>query len=211
MKTEQLISRLSAEAEQMPRAGHLVHKRLLLATLLTSAIVLSILLTLFSRSHHFAAYGPTVLFTSAAGATLAIIAFCLTTTMSRPDAQPRLFLLLVPLFILLSGLAIEMSRNPVATLRMRWINGDPLGCLISVSLLSLPVLAGSLIALRAGAPRHPALAGALAGLLASGVTIALYVLHCPSDSLLYVVTWHGLAALLVTALGALIGSKVLRW
>lgn len=81
----------------------------------------------------------------------------------------------------------------------------------AVPLLSLPLLAASLIGLRHGAPARPALAGAMAGLLSAGLAATLYAAHCPDDSPLFVATWYTVATALVTAIGALLGSKVLRY
>jgi len=52
-------------------------------------------------------------------------------------------------------------------------------------------------------------AAAAAGTRAS--TATLYAAHCTDDSPLFVATWYTLATALVTALGALIGSKLLRF
>jgi hypothetical protein len=78
-------------------------------------------------------------------------------------------------------------------------------------LLSLPILGGAMIALRDGAPSRPAVAGALAGLMSAGLGATFYAAHCADDSPLFVATWYTLAALVVAALGAAIGSKVLRY
>jgi hypothetical protein len=50
-----------------------------------------------------------------------------------------------------------------------------------------------------------------AGLLAGGMGAALYAMHCPDDSPLFVATWYGLAIAVVATLGAVLGSRVLRW
>jgi hypothetical protein len=84
-------------------------------------------------------------------------------------------------------------------------------CMTAVPLMSLPLLAASLIGLRHGAPTRPALAGAMAGLLASGLAATLYASHCTDDSPLFVATWYTLGTALVTAIGALAGSRVLRF
>ena len=76
---------------------------------------------------------------------------------------------------------------------------------------TLPLLAAALIALRHGAPTRPAIAGALAGLLSAGLAATLYASHCTDDSPLFVVTWYTIATALVTAVGALAGSKVLKF
>jgi hypothetical protein len=67
------------------------------------------------------------------------------------------------------------------------------------------------MALRAGAPRVPAWAGAVAGLLAGCLSAALYATHCPDDSPLFVAVWYALAVMLVTLAGALAGHRLLRW
>jgi hypothetical protein len=55
------------------------------------------------------------------------------------------------------------------------------------------------------------LAGAIAGMLSAGFAATLYASHCTDDSPLFVATWYTLATALVTAVGALVGSKVLKY
>ena len=81
----------------------------------------------------------------------------------------------------------------------------------AVPLMSLPLLAASLFGLRHGAPTRPAVAGAMAGLLSAGLAATLYASHCTDDSPLFVATWYSIGAALIAALGALIGSRVLRY
>ena len=84
-------------------------------------------------------------------------------------------------------------------------------CLLAIPLLSIVPLMALLVALRAGAPRVPASAGAVAGLLAGCLSAALYATHCPDNSPLFVALWYTLAVTLVVATGALAGHRVLRW
>jgi hypothetical protein len=65
--------------------------------------------------------------------------------------------------------------------------------------------------LRQGAPSSPSLAGAVAGLAASGIAATLYAAFCSDDSPLFVMTWYPIAILIVTMTGYLIGRKLLRW
>ncbi len=81
----------------------------------------------------------------------------------------------------------------------------------TIPLMSLPLLAGALYGLRHGAPTRPAIAGAIAGLLSAGLAATLYASHCTDDSPLFVVTWYSLAAAFIAAVGALAGSRVLRF
>ena len=63
------------------------------------------------------------------------------------------------------------------------------------------MLAALIVALRAGAPMHPALTGALAGAATAGIAALLYASHCPDDSPLFVATWYPLATLICAARG----------
>lgn len=86
-----------------------------------------------------------------------------------------------------------------------------LACLLSIPALAiLPTLA-LLLALRRGASLAPARSGALAGLAGGAAAAALYALHCDEDAPLFFVTWYGLAILMVGALGAVLGRRLLRW
>jgi hypothetical protein len=93
----------------------------------------------------------------------------------------------------------------------RLVGNNSKVCLIAIPLLSLPPLAAALIGLRHGAPARPAVAGAVAGLAAAGLAATLYASHCTDDSPLFVATWYTVATALVTAIGAFIGSRVLRF
>jgi hypothetical protein len=84
-------------------------------------------------------------------------------------------------------------------------------CLTFIPLLSLPPLIGFLLALRSGAPQRPALAGAAAGLAAGSIAAALYAWHCIDDSPLFIATWYTIAIAAVSAIGAGIGGRYLRW
>jgi hypothetical protein len=82
---------------------------------------------------------------------------------------------------------------------------------MNMVILSLPMLAALLAGLRFGAPTRPMLAGAGAGLLSGAVAASIYISHCPDDSPIFVAAWFTLAILIATAIGAMAGSRVLRW
>ena len=100
------------------------------------------------------------------------------------------------------------QRLPAMT-RMMGKNSST--CLTTIPLMSLPLLAAALFGLRQGAPTRPAVAGAIAGLLSAGMAATLYASHCSDDSPLFVATWYTIATALVAAIGALAGSRVLRF
>jgi hypothetical protein len=144
---------------------------------------------------------------------LALPAIAIAVHLSRPEAslRGRAWLLLIPLGLLGIGVAGEMMMPQRLPMMTRLVGSNSRVCLTAIPLLSLPLLVAALIGLRHGAPSRPALAGAFAGLLSAGLAATLYASHCIDDSPLFVATWYTLATLAVTALGALVGSRVLRF
>lgn len=117
---------------------------------------------------------------------------------------------LVPV-LMVAALGFELVTVP----RVQWL--DRLAgvhwqiCVLNMVILSLPILAALLVGLRYGAPTRPTLAGAGAGLLAGAMAASLYISHCPDDSPLFVAAWFTLAIAIATGIGAMAGSRVLRW
>ena len=133
--------------------------------------------------------------------------------LSRPEASLKGWgwLLLIPAGIVAAGIAGEMMMPQRLPMMTRLIGSNSRVCVMAIPLMSLPLLAGALIGLRHGAPARPALAGALAGLISAGLAATLYASHCTDDSPLFVATWYLIATAAVTAVGALLGAKVLRF
>jgi hypothetical protein len=144
---------------------------------------------------------------------LAISAITVSLHLSRPEASLRgwSLLLLIPVGILVAAIGSEMMLPQRLPMMTRLIGSNSKICMSSIPLISLPLLAAALIGLRHGAPARPAVAGAIAGLLSSGLAATLYAAHCTDDSPLFVATWYTLATALVTAIGALAGAKLLRF
>ena len=66
-------------------------------------------------------------------------------------------------------------------------------------------------ALKNGAPAHPGLSGAMAGLAAGSIAAVFYAMNCFDDSPLFVITWYPLAILAVVSAGYLAGARYLQW
>lgn len=113
--------------------------------------------------------------------------------------------------LLVVAVFYELAVIPPAQWSERAVGNYAGTCLLAIPLLSIVPLAALLIALRAGAPRVPASAGAVAGLLAGGLSAVLYATHCPDDSPLFVAVWYGLAVALVMLVGGIMGHRVLKW
>ena len=144
---------------------------------------------------------------------LAVTAIWVTLSLARPDAslsERGLALALAPM-LLAGAAAIELLVLPQLEWLPHLVGHNARVCLTLIPLLAIGPLACLLAALRAGAPSNPGLAGAVAGLAASGIAATFYAAHCNDDSALFVITWYSLATLIVVAAGYLAGRKLLRW
>ena len=137
----------------------------------------------------------------------------LTLRLARPDAKPRTIVLwlLAPLILLAAGVVVELVVVPSNEWMSRLVGHHSMFCMRMIPLLAAPILAALIVALCAGAPRHPGLTGALAGAGSAGLAALLYASHCPDDSPLFVATWYPLATLICTGVGALAGRRFLAW
>lgn len=84
-------------------------------------------------------------------------------------------------------------------------------CPFSIAMLSMPVFVALLWAMRGLAPTRPALAGAAAGLLSGAAGALVYALYCVEMAAPFLGIWYLLGMLIPTALGALLGPRLLRW
>jgi hypothetical protein len=144
---------------------------------------------------------------------LAISAIAVSLHLARPEASLRgwAWLLLIPAGILAAGISGEMMMPQRLPMMTRLVGSNSRVCMMAIPLMSLPLLAAALFGLRHGAPARPAVTGAIAGLLSAGLAATLYASHCTDDSPLFVATWYSIATAAVAAIGALAGSRVLRF
>jgi hypothetical protein len=77
--------------------------------------------------------------------------------------------------------------------------------------IGLPVLAGAVWAVRGLAPTRLAAAGLAAGACAGGLGAEIYAVACDETSAPFLAVWYTLGMAIVAALGAVAGSRLLRW
>lgn len=106
---------------------------------------------------------------------------------------------------------VQLLQTDSGNRTAQWMGGSWQVCSVSILGLSLPVLAALLWALRQLAPTRPALTGAVAGVLAGSLATSIYSLHCPETSLTFFAIWYVGGLALVTGLGAVVGTRLLRW
>jgi hypothetical protein len=212
MQTEQFIRTLAADNAHRARPVGLV---LALALLVAVPVSTAMFLAGFGVRPDVmtAMHNPFFDLKFVVTLTLAITAIIVSLHLSRPEASLKgwAWLLLIPAGILIVGIACEMMIPQRLPMMTRLIGSNSRVCMTAIPLMSLPLLAAALIGLRHGAPTRPAVAGAIAGLLSAGLAATLYASHCTDDSPLFVATWYPISIALVTAIGALVGPRVLRF
>jgi len=212
METDQLIRSLAADNAQSARPVGIVLMLALLAAMPLSTAMF--LMGLGIRPDVMVAMrNPFFDLKFVVTLALAIPAFAIGLHLARPEASLHgwAWLLIAPVVVLIGGITGEMMLPQKLPMLTRLVGHNSMVCMSAIPLLSLPLLSAALLGLRHGAPSRPAATGAIAGLMSAGIAATLYAAHCTDDSPLFVATWYSIAAAMVAGLGALIGSKVLRY
>lgn len=213
MRTDELIAMLANGADAVE--SHALRRRYSLAlgwgacgTTLLMAIMLGVRPDLAAAAR-LPMFWVKLAFPAAllAGALLATI------RLSRPGvalggvpaaiAAPVLALWLLAAVILLGAAPGE---------REKLVFGDTwASCLFYIAILSVPLLGALLWAMKGCAPTRLALAGAAAGLLAGAGGALVFTLSCTEMAAPFIGIWYLLGMLIPTALGAMLGPRLLRW
>ena len=212
MDTDQLIRTLAADNSHHARPVGFV---LALALLAAAPVSLLMFVTELGVRPDVMSAMHNPFFDLKFAITLALASAAITVALhlSRPEASLRgwLWLLMIPVGLLVAGISGEMMMPQRLPMMVRLVGNNSKVCMTAVPLMALPLLAAALFGLRHGAPTRPTIAGAMAGLLSAGLAATLYASHCEDDSPLFVATWYTIATAMVTAIGALLGSRVLRF
>jgi hypothetical protein len=212
VKTSELIAALTADPVPEPiRLG----RRVALALAIGFAASVALYWLLLGPRPDIAAACDTMRFwlKFVDSAAFALPSLLLMLRLAYPDAKPRALALwlLAPLILLAAGVITELLVTPQSAWMSHLMGANAMHCTITIPMLAAPVLAALIVALRAGAPLHAALTGAMAGAAAAGVGALVYASSCPDDSPLFVATWYPLATLICMGVGALAGRRFLAW
>jgi hypothetical protein len=156
---------------------------------------------------------PRFLFKFLVSITLAASAYSCVRVLSQPGENWRnaiLCLAAAPALISLA-VVVELFTLPSDTWSATLIGTNSIVCLTYIPLIGIGPLAIFLWTLQYGAPTRPALAGAVAGLLAGGIAATFYAAQCTDDSPLFVATWYTIAITILAILGAVGASRFARW
>lgn len=210
MKTEELISALSADTLPQPKVATQMWRALPLAL----GVVLCAFWLVWGTRPDIAE----ALLSYAALKTLiplGLVALALTwAAASVHPATPQKLpaALLGAVAVAAAGVfAVALARDGMVGLVQALSTPDLLICLLSIPLLAVPLMGGTLWALSAGAATRPGLTGAIAGLMSGAAAASVYSLFCVKDMVLFVVPSYTTAMALVVVAGAALGPRVLRW
>lgn len=212
METNKLIKALAADAGRPAASPSSVWLgAVVLAVVIAAAVFL---VTLGPRPDiAAAAETPRFLFKFVVTITLAASAFGFARASSRPGETWRKsapYLAAAPA-VLAAGVIVELFSVPPETWPTKIVGMNSLVCLAYIPLIGIGPLVIFMLALRHGAPTRPAMAGAVAGLLAGGIAATLYAAHCTDDSPLFVATWYTIAIAGLALVGAASASRFARW
>lgn len=213
MKTDDLIRALVADtATRKPPIGKTVAWALVAGVVL-AAVLFSIILGPRSDFLYSIVHAPRFTFKFVFTLAVALPALFIARRYVRPEGDMRGlgWLLVLPVIILLAGVAGELMSLPPEHWALTAKGQNSIACMAMIPLLAVAPLAATLYALRQGAPSNPAIAGGAAGLFSAGIAATLYASHCTDDSPLFVSVWYLLGIAIVTLAGALLGRRLLTW
>ena len=211
MKTDDLIEALARGVEPAER----LRWRRNLAITLAAGLLVSILLVAIGlgvRPDIGAARMP-IMMKAAFSALCAAVVLPAVVRLMRPGRPLGWRIGAVLLFLGLCGAATVvalMGEMPERRFEA-WMGGAAPWCVVLIPLIAAPTAALLVWFMRAFAPTRLVLTGAAIGALSGGIAAVAYAMHCPTDSVAFVTTWYALAIAVCAALGAIVGSRFLRW
>ena len=144
---------------------------------------------------------------------LAAIAGSTLMPMLRPGklVPDRGTLFVFPVLLLVGVAVLQTATTSDADLVSLWLGSGWQRCPARIAILSGPIFAGACWAIRRQAPLRLRATGALAGLLSGGIAATMYAFACKENGAGFVLVGYTLAIAISTAVGAMIGPRVLRW
>jgi hypothetical protein len=213
MKTDDLVAMLSANVEPIERG--LVRRTISIAVAAGVAIALCLMLAgLGVRADLTTTRAVVFLLLKVAFALMVVgLAVGYLMRLARPGARQGIspFTIVVPFAAVALLGAISLGGAPSSHWNRMILGDEWLECLLSIPIIAIVPFAVTIFAVRRAAPTNLVRAGAVAGLIAGGISAMAYALHCTDDSLPFVAVWYGATIVLCTLAGAALGPRLLRW
>ena len=213
MKTDELIHLLAAD--DRPVQPTAIEQRFVVASAVGIAGAGVLMWALFGLHPDLLTTMALPMFWGKLGfaAALAAAGLALLRRMARPGmalGHTALWLAVPPL--VLWAMALWALSQVSAAERMPLILGSTWRtCPFNIAALSVPAFVAGFWALKGAAPTRLVWTGAGAGLLAGALGALVYALHCPEMATPFLAVWYVAGMAIPTALGAVLGPRLLRW
>jgi hypothetical protein len=141
-----------------------------------------------------------------------LTSLCLTKFV-RPGSEKTtpVALAALPFVVVIILAALSLAAAPRAHWDELIIGNRWLECLVLIPVIAIVPFAAVIWAVRQMAPTDLTRTGALAGLVAGGISATAYALHCTDDSLPFIALWYGGTVAICALAGATLGPRLLRW
>ncbi len=213
MRTDDLVTMLATGAGAVP--PNQVARRYAAAIAWGASGAALLMAALLGPRHDFTAamtlpmfWAKVAFVTSFAAASLFAAA-----RLSRPGASLAWVpgVLGAPVLAIWLPAAVVLMRADAAQRKVLFFGDTWNSCPLLIAMLSAPVFVAVVWAMKELAPTHLRPAGAAAGLLAGAVGTMVYSVHCPELAPPFIGFWYPLGMLIPTAVGTLLGPRLLRW
>ena len=213
MKTDDLVAVLSTNVEPVRRG--LVGRTISIAVAGGAVVALGIMVAALGLRADLTTTRATIFILLKIAFALAVIGVAMRylLRLARPGAERGISLLtiVVPFAAIALLGAISLGTAPSSHWDRMILGDEWLECLLSIPIIAIVPFAVVIFAVRRAAPTNLVRTGAVAGLVAGGVSAVAYAFHCTDDSLPFVAVWYGATIVLCTLAGAALGPRLLRW
>lgn len=213
MKTNELISMLSSQCDPVD-TGEVVRSVRIAILVGAAASLLAVVFVLGVRTDLREMHAQVFMVAKLAfSLSVVIMASHYLVKHIRPGGEfrVRFALTVLPFLAAMIIAAISLATAPRSHWETMVFGNDWLECLIAIPTVAIGPFAAIMSAVRLAAPTDLVHTGALAGLVAGGVSATAYALHCMDDLLPFIALWYGGTIISCTVAGAVLGPKLLRW
>ena len=212
MKTDQLIGMLSSNLEAVSHRQ--VERAIAWALVVGGALAYCAMrVTLSVVDLHQSTHVPFVVVKLLFALSVAGMGVLLLVKSARPgqDESKTRAKLVFPFVALAVAGAAEVMTSPATEWPSLVLGTQSLLCLVCIPLFAIPPFATLMWAVRWGAPTDLKRTGAVAGLVAGALGAASYAFACPDHALPFIAIWYSVPIALSAAVGAHLGTRLLRW
>jgi hypothetical protein len=213
MKTDDLVTVLSTNVEPIGRG--LVGRTISIAVAGGAVVALGLVFAVLGLRADLTTTRATIFMLLKIAFALAVtgVALRYLLRLARPGAERGIspLTIVVPFAAIALLGAISLGVAPSSHWNRMILGDEWLECLLSIPIIAIVPFAVIIFAVRRAAPTNLVRTGAVAGLIAGGVSAVAYALHCTDDSLPFVAVWFGGTIVLCTLAGAALGPRLLRW